>query len=296
MKLFFHIGIGKTGTTTIQHQLLTYEADLARRSILVPRSGRSEHGDHHRLATYQLPEMSEALQGLYRKLIAELDGSDCETAIFSSEQFCFLRKPYVHKLRELLSHHEIKVVFYIRNQFDLIESTYLEMLKWPRDFGGFKGSITDLIRKGHAAFSFQDRLNPWEEAFGKGSIIVRVYDSPAVKKDITRDLFSVIGASDLDVVAGARKNESLIPEFHGLIELMDETGIEADTRRKLIAELVSLSSKFRPIAQETLLDASLRGEVLAAYLEANQRFAAKYLSQSDQATFIEAFLSRAEQG
>ena len=133
MTLFLHIGLHKTGTSSLQN-FLNRNADLLReQGCLWPQAGRVG-GAHHNIG-YQLmgkKRFSEDAGGL-PELAAELSGA--EMAIVSSEELEFLELAHVRTLREGLGVHPVRVIVYLRHHDQLIASTYAQQVKMGANLG-----------------------------------------------------------------------------------------------------------------------------------------------------------------
>jgi hypothetical protein len=88
-----HIGLQKTGTTTIQHYLNTYKNTLLDRGILSPVQGRSRF-KHDRLFR-ELRNQEERSLFNWNKVITEIDCSNSEKVVISNEAFCLLTESQI---------------------------------------------------------------------------------------------------------------------------------------------------------------------------------------------------------
>ena len=135
-KVVLHIGTHKTATTTIQDMFAHNAALLARHGLIYPKLGRTtgHHGlamDWNRLpAIYELPGSS--LDNLRR--IAQAHAGSPHTVFLSSEEFsrgdAKARVDFTALRGALQAFDEIEVICVLREQWQFIQSIYLEISKF----------------------------------------------------------------------------------------------------------------------------------------------------------------------
>lgn len=135
-KVVLHIGTHKTATTTIQDMLVHNAALLAQQGVIYPKLGRAN--GHHGLVTdwnHALPLIYAYPEGSLGTLrqINEAHASGDQTVFLSSEEFSRGRrdsKPDFTAIRAALAGFErIEVVCVLREQWQFIQSIYLEVAK-----------------------------------------------------------------------------------------------------------------------------------------------------------------------
>lgn len=155
MQVFIHIGVHKTGTTSVQAFLRNHASDLAQSGILVPTAGTlARDSGHHNLA-FQLTgdtRYDPRLGGL-DELLAELRGSGARQAVISSEDLSGLvsRPDGLRRLEAALSRegHSVSWVMFIRRVDDFSESLYTTL--WGsgvRPRFGYPGYVLSILASG----------------------------------------------------------------------------------------------------------------------------------------------------
>lgn len=135
-KVILHIGTHKTATTTIQNVFALNADLLAQHGVIYPRLNR--HSGHHGLVCDWAPHLSPVydLKGGSRKALQRLSkdyGKGDHTVFLSSEEFS--RGTPGHQVdftevRDLLSgFDQIEVVCVLRQQWQFLQSVYLEVAK-----------------------------------------------------------------------------------------------------------------------------------------------------------------------
>jgi hypothetical protein len=136
-KCYIHIGVHKTGTTSIQNLLGRHRAALRKYGISVPVSGNAwlpEVGYHHNIA-FELNNDSRYVPGKggIKALCRELEQEECPTVVISSEDLCVSVRDAekVARLRDPITAmgYEIIWVVYFRTYPEWAESAYIELAK-----------------------------------------------------------------------------------------------------------------------------------------------------------------------
>lgn len=192
-QIFIHIGIGKTGTSSIQHVLSEHRADLERQSFLYPTTGQrwEKYGcGHFDLTPLGVPGIQGALSGLYDRLDAELAECAASKVILSSELLSFALDGFIRDLANRLKEHDVRVVFYAREQCSLIESTFLWWQKVGNDYLGDIRSFYDVHQD---SFDLLARVSPWARVFGHDRIMCRLYDRQLMGGNVVNDIAQALG-------------------------------------------------------------------------------------------------------
>jgi len=137
MRLVLHIGNHKTGSTSIQKSLFERRRELIEKGVLYPSAGLVS-GCHHNytfsLRGYNKISGSEEKMNLHdiiSDLRVETGIHKPSTVILSSEEFISLNENEIMKLSPLFDmFDQVIVIVYLRNQWDLIESSYRFNVFW----------------------------------------------------------------------------------------------------------------------------------------------------------------------
>ncbi len=178
--IYLHIGIGKTGTTTIQKCLsLNHELMLSHNMHYVQSCGGSAGVGHQNFAKSFITEMPSYMQpiknseDLLTAVVEEIKQSNAHNFLFSSENFPVADpvkiKSFFDGLRENFAY---KVILFVRSQDELAESEYNQMIKVrtePRSFFEYVDSEFEA--------NFMQLATQWERVFGQESMLCRVYDA-----------------------------------------------------------------------------------------------------------------------
>jgi len=251
-KLILHIGMGKTGTTSIQYMLNKNSKQLKNNGYIYHVSN-NVRPNHHILVSTPFDKNMWSRDGYkYAELKKFFDDSSASTMIISTEKLLGAPKYYIKRIKEVYSNVDIEVLVYIRNQIDSLPSIYLQRqkdLKTPYYY-----SIRKAFDKYKDSWGAQpDKIvNNWMEVFNKDSIRVRVFDRTLFEdNDVCNDFARLVGIDRyVDTNHAHLENISLLPHVSNLVSVIDQTfpelmGKQFPYRQKnVISCLLELTSKY----------------------------------------------------
>lgn len=229
MRVIAHIGIEKTGTTSIQSFLRVNRDALRARGVLVPRSiEHGETGNHRRLVaivadpesrddfwqetglmtaaarTAQAAQWSEAFD-------AEIAASaDCHTVLVTSEHLhSRLRTPpEIARLAGYLDARfdEVEVLVYLRDQIAMVPSILSTAVK----SGRVDAALPDPRKANRALLDHRATLRRWADAFQAKRIDTKLFiPAELAEGDIVSDFGIAVGLDLAGLTRPPRQNESL---------------------------------------------------------------------------------------
>ena len=278
-KLYIHAGAGKTATTAIQSFLLRNVSQLQSNGCLYPEVGR-QYSAHHPLAALFLPHTPGWVAGTSETetidaLIDEIEASECETAIISSEVFFYATK--LREMQEYFRRYDTRVLFYLRRQDEWLESIYRQDLK----VGETTETAAEFLRRRGRDGKFFSRLEAWAAVFGRGSIQAHLFRSDPDGNPIEQSFLRSCGVdwSDGYLMAG-RANERLNRDSLRFLMLLPEKpryGADYDRVFQWLADY----SRERPDEAENrfLFSPQQRRQVLEDLRSENVALAERYLGE-----------------
>ena len=127
-RLIVHIGMRKTGSTSIQNTLATRAADLRRDGVYAPRTGNVPHNRGTQRGL--LRELHLARSPLWRRLAQEIHVAAEERFVLSVEDLAhpWYRTAAVARLVDFAARErlDVDVIAYVRPQWQIIESEYTQ--------------------------------------------------------------------------------------------------------------------------------------------------------------------------
>ena len=298
-----HVGLPRTGTTTLQRVLFGLRPQLLAAGVLypdlTPRSAVQPHLSHQHLG--------EALDGrrprveraeLLEALATQLAGTQADTVLVSYEGLCLaphrLRVP--QRLAALFARHGFatEVLATVKPQDELVNSGYtwrMQFLREARDFRSFfqaeigqpRLDLARLLRPWQAASGGRLLAVPTRDPRSDRALVERVFDECGLLPRVTgllrpEDLALVENRSPGPVaVAVARRLRRGGAHLALRAAARDATRFVEDAARALGADAVPFNG----------LDAGSRTQAAARWSQANDRFA--------QATWGEPWSARVAQ-
>ncbi|WP_374458154.1 hypothetical protein [Nocardioides sp.] len=159
-----HIGLPKTGTTTIQGMLDAAAPRLADEGVLIPGGGHRAQ----RTAVYDLlgqrvrGDLDEVVAGALDRLLAEVAAYDGPHVVVSEEELSLCRPRHVRRLLRGLSGHRVFVVVGVRDLARTLVSAWQQRIvnggttPWPDFIGSVRGDPTAPPREGIAFWRGHD--------------------------------------------------------------------------------------------------------------------------------------------
>lgn len=229
MKAIVHIGMEKTGTTTIQQFLGQNRAALARQGIAFPESPGPRN--HRSLASYCMEDdqiddhilgknikepaaRARWRQAFQRELAAEMAAlpAGTHTLLLSSEhlQSRLQNSAGVERFRDLIAPHvsAVTIVVYLRRQDAAAMSRYSTAVRAGRIP---RAILPPTAAPDHPFYNYQQLVERWAGVFGREAITVKLFDPGEFQGgDLLQDFAATVGFRIGDDMAlPERANETL---------------------------------------------------------------------------------------
>jgi len=224
-KIYLHIGLHKTGTSSIQTTFYKSYDGLLARGINYPRL-RIENPNHSvtlvplfhrdplryqelRRGGVNTREKVEKRNAQVRAALRQaLNSNTAEKIVFSGEGLAHLRVGELEKLRSELAPYagDFRVIVYVRDPYSTANSMVQQRVR--------RGQTYQQIER-KPPFPRYSRIGASLEVFGRDNVDIRIFDKAQfVGNDLMTDFLSAVGADpqiakELDV---ARTNEALSHE------------------------------------------------------------------------------------
>ena len=262
MKFLIHIGVNKTGTSSLQRAFFERRTQLSEQGILYPETGL-QFSAHHQIsrAAKGAPPASVGMSDTWLEdLRAEF--RDHELCVLSSENFATLRD--VRPMAEICPPGDTRVVVYLRDYARYMVSWYQQAIH-SRNIAF---SLEDFLDNHMADFTTVVQL--WREVYGRENVEVRLYDRASLKdRDIVADFCDMIRPGLEETFAGMKHSSN--PSLSGnllFFKRMLNCFITRDESMQIASELIGMTN----------LDPTFRGK-LAVPNETVTRI--RFLSRGD---------------
>ena len=277
-KLILHVGLHKTGTSSIQQAIVGREADLAAAGWSTPPFLGRTDGAHHVWVKRLRESPVTGIDGLVRAL----EALPAERLLLSSEALAhWLLVPEQARAlgKALRRRFETRVVIYLRRQDFLKESVYSQVVKTH-----FRGPIDSPLLYDLA---LDRRLRILDGAFGKGGVVPRIYrdDTPF---DAVEDFRVLLGLPRTPATSAAstRANVSM-PRRK--VMFLGETVKKGRPHAEVLATVaqVNASQAIRDDGIRFLLSPQKRARLVAKYAKGNEAICRRYGLDADLAFFTD---------
>ncbi len=288
--IYLHIGRGKTGTTTIQSCLPTWQTELLNQGIHYLNADGGKLGSGHQnfgksfikeLPDYMLPPQSP--EQVQATVAAEIEQSKAPIIIISSENLEMADVGSIFRFFEDLPRtYLVKIIFFVRSQDELAESEYNQMVKLKREHKPFE----QFIEQDLEGYDFMTAASRWETFFGTENIICRIYDG-STQSIITQFLSCIdTGKTESSVnigqliqpVSKSSANTSIGIKALTLAKLLNE--LDIDDRETHYARLFNqLSANDLPAL---LMDAEQARQFRQKFASSNHEFTQRFMSSACQ--------------
>lgn len=242
-KIILHVGLEKTGTTTIQRVFNASRDLLLRKGVYYP----GYYGEENHVCLYNYAKSKESIDELriysgiksqadvekFRvsfkdMFIKDISERKPEYLVLSNEHLSsrLSGDEGVGRLKDLLSlvSSDISVVIYVRNIADFLVSSYSTAVKCgeTRSLGEYISGQSDMPFR----FKLSEVIKLWRRVFGSNNVILKEFSKESLyEKDIVSDFIKTnnlpIDKNDLSV-ANSSENKSLGRQGIELLRRLNE--------------------------------------------------------------------------
>lgn len=223
--IYLHVGMHKTGSTTIQNflyenkdTLLLHDYDYL--------AGNCVWKAHHPLG-WSFQGAQKAIkqycswygQGVINHLENEILRSDKNNFIISSENLFQLQNmEFIERFFKRFKGFEFKVFVYLRDQASFIESWYCELVR--ADYCKLDKEIDDFVEQPMYNLDYNSVLTQWSMLVSKDNIYLFDYSSISKGAGLIEGLCGSLGLAVNDFIVPSKLNERVSPaQLAKLIEL-----------------------------------------------------------------------------
>jgi len=283
-KVLLHIGIGKTGTSSIQDMLFQYRHNFKELGVYYPEDGLFQSA-HHRLAN--LPGRAgktQPIEHCLKKIKEDFLNGDCNTLVISSENLCYTTQETISAYYEILSDLDVTILMYIRRQDELLQSAFLE---WVKKGWDYKENLNGYFNQYGDSFLYTDRLLPWSDTFGESNIKLRLYDK-RVCPDVCADFLKQIDIKDISwEIKKYNSNPSIPPQTFPVLALLDKLSIQEKDRKKAVDFILHTSKTLDLSKGQILLSDEFTATAYEKYHDSNLIISDRYFSEIEKKYFMD---------
>lgn len=302
-KIFLHIGMPKSASTTIQLGLALNKEQLQQQGFLYPSSGFTYYGQHN--IVWELLDDHRFLRdrGNLQDLKTEFSRSKFTKMIVSSEDLVRLNQ---EQIKQLLGAFGDKVdtvaIIYIRRQDQWLQSRWSQFAKAGLVDNDFNSWLNlQFIREENKPFLWQSGdyypiLYNWFQVIGKENVIVRVLEKPQISTPILYDFLELSGIEDVSKFK-VSENTNVSPSIKTLeiIRFFTKCLLKYSVDEKLqrrFAQIILAYSRRNKWNKErlNLIDKELYLQIQVRFMKSNQAIAELFLNRNK--LFLEEFVEK----
>lgn len=200
-KLYIHIGYPKTGTSSIQAELVKHRETLKDMGYRVLPEHSKGKGllPSPALMRYESAEPRRfiVIPNSVKRFVKSVDKIDAPNIIISTENFSHLQKADIRKLRKHIPQHiHPIIVVYLRRQDQQIQSWWAQHVKHMMTSRSFESYVEYQLDNERYKLDYDMALSWWEDVFGIENMRVRVFNRVIKEKDLFHDFLEACDIQD----------------------------------------------------------------------------------------------------
>ena len=277
-KLFLHIGVHRTATSSLQKFLRDNEKVLLSHGYLYPYSAPRHAAQIEQIVSGGISAADFAID-LLRQV--EQASVPVDAVILSDEDISLIADPSI--LAGLQKMFEVKIVVSLRRQDLWLESWYLQNVKWQWNPRLAHLTFDDFFAQRDRFFwiDYAAHLGRYEAVFGLDAVLVSVFETSSMPDGPIAAFLRLLGISDLTGFGPFLTiNSSLSPmmtEFVRHLPLDTMRRIERAMFEKAIARV---DAQLPKPSSKLLLTYDQRLDVIFSHADGNRSVAQRYFDRS----------------
>lgn len=252
MTLYLHIGLNKTGTSSIQTFFNANHRTLESLGVVYPRTGlhdSAHYGFSKRFIGFPAAAIVSPADGVEDEIKAAVAAD--HDVVISSEYLFLAKKEQVFEIKHFLDKIGVdaKIVVYLRRHDYWIDSVFNQAVKAVSGDQSWDIDIREYFIYSLGGNEFEIRypkiVDRWAEVFGKSGIVVRPFEaSQFYQGDLVWDFCRLIHAGlpaklEEKGVASTRVNESVPDDILKIIGAVRRLNMEPDQRNAIVSQLLT---------------------------------------------------------
>lgn len=296
--LFLHIGLQKTGTTTIQTFLTKNRLLLAENGFVYPNPSSVRIG----LDSLNHGHLSLSLNGYWRdtphRLSREEAWGELRNLYFETDRHLLVSheglstpqiEPHLGFIKKILGGIYVKAIIYLRRQDIFAQSVYKERLKANGKYGFHESYEHGDYRR---LLDFYSILQGWQGCVGKDNVIVRIFEKEQLfEGDVLADFLHVTGTNE---IAGLQRpsqhaNPTMSRTVLEISRALNSMGIMGSnvSAFKLWLNNVLMDGQSNSFSEHNIISPKSQFSILKEYRSGNEKIARDFLGRADGQLFYE---------
>jgi hypothetical protein len=266
-EIVIHIGSDKAGSTAIQSHLYNNRQWLQVHGAHVPTTGLGKDNGHAEL-------FGDLSSGNLRALVDEIrdKGRYQQKIVLSWEGAHFLKKKQIKKLAKALSPWKVRIVYYLREQADVMQSGLLQQIKSQKKPVSIPAIDTEVVPR--KSRDYHRTLKRWQAVFPELTCEAVYFDRGDFPNgDVVFDFLRRLGCDPDEgfrVVEGDINHSLDVPSALALTRQLESSDMDAKSIRSLVDTLL-LQIKLHGSGQKHFLSEQQVAELRVHYAESNRQ-------------------------
>lgn len=290
--IYLHIGLHKTGTTSIQYFLNRNADILASAGINVMKKFIAPRYGHHNIAwglQSNHPRFSTQLP-TFEDVVKFIEASKDNAFLLSSEEFSKLDDRGIDTIRKGLDKCKVIIIIYIRNQADWLSSMYTEAAK-KTILPNLEEYVKHKIAKEWNILNYYRLYNRWSSIFGSDCVIVRIYEN---QKNVVQGFFDTLDITiDPRLFEFPKYNTSLNTRFtlanQYVIKWFNRLYPNENYREHLLGQIIATARELKEYTGRTALCSTDKAQwILNRFEKSNRELASALDIELPESYFLAA--------
>lgn len=275
-QLFLHMGVQRTGTTSIQKAMAGSRGYLKKQGVLYPwLFGKPSHV---KIAWDIFLEKTTAKDLV--EAIKEKEDSRTHSVILSAEGFSFINN--FSFIGELRKRYNVKVIMYLKEQLSWLESWYNQNIKWPWNSKLSGVSPEDFLGRMDDFYwiDYFSTLEKIERHVNRDDIHVEVVGAGGTRNTVD-NFFSKTGINPSWLNSyKEERNASLTKAQLDILRRIDIQPIQGPSRQKVLSALRDMDID-EDDGSKTVFDPEQSMKIHERFRESNRRVAERYFGRRE---------------
>lgn len=199
--IIFHIGLHKTGSSSIQAALHQNAQRLAGFGVDYPALEDARGRSHLALVERRHGPRDPKVEQHWQRLLAAYDAAPQRQLVLSAEGFSQMGVEELGPLARRLQGRPVRILAYVRPLASQLPSWYFQLTRQGQNVLDFDAYLADGLANG-TRFRPYERIRGWGEVFGWDTVRVRSVDSGALHQgSLIPDVLHAIGLDDAQITA-----------------------------------------------------------------------------------------------
>ena len=276
-KLYLHVGIHRTGTTSTQRFLKDNFVPLLTKGYLYPFRVKRHDGQIRRLVKGEMSVHDFALD-LERR--ADSQQFPINSIVISDEDMSLIQD--FSLFAGLDDMFDVKVVVSLRRQDLWLESWYLQNIKWQWNPGLAHLSFAEFFKRRADFFwiDYAERLAEYEYLFGAGCVVAGVFEREDMPEGPIQAFLRMIGIEDLSGFGPfVHRNSSLSALMSEFMRQMPMDSMDDPERTLFEAACIEVDQTLVTNGSKLVMPLAQRVITMADYAESNRLTAQRYIGR-----------------